>query len=125
MRAKLRESVLLGGLSFVVPFAATLLVARYPLGWDWRAAEIAGAAMSTTSLAVVYAVLVETGLNQTGIGKAIMAATFVTDIGTATALTSCSSSRPGGSCRSSASRSPWWRRCRAWSAGSSTATATA
>ena len=87
MRAKLGQSVLLGGLSFVVPFAATLLVARYALGWDWRAAEIAGAAMSTTSLAVVYAVLVETGLNQTGIGKAIMAATFVTDIGTATALT--------------------------------------
>jgi Kef-type K+ transport system membrane component KefB len=87
MRAKLKQSVLLGGLSFLLPFAATLLVARYALGWDWRAAEIAGAAMSTTSLAVVYAVLVETGLNQTEIGKAIMAATFVTDIGTATALT--------------------------------------
>jgi Kef-type K+ transport system membrane component KefB len=87
MRSKLKESMLLGGLSFLLPFAATLLVARYWLGWDWRAAEIAGAAMSTTSLAVVYAVLVETGLNRSEIGKAIMAATFVTDIGTATALT--------------------------------------
>jgi Kef-type K+ transport system membrane component KefB len=87
MRAKLEQSLLLGGLSFALPFAGALLVARYGLGWDWRAAEIAGAAMSTTSLAVVYAVLVETGLNQTDIGKAIMAATFVTDIGTATALT--------------------------------------
>jgi Kef-type K+ transport system membrane component KefB len=56
------------------------------LSWDWRAAEIGGIALSTTSLAVVYAVLVETGLNQTEIGKTIMAATFVTDFGTAAAL---------------------------------------
>ena len=87
MRDKLKQSVLLGGLSFALPFAGALLVARYVLGWDWRAAEIAGAAMSTTSLAVVYAVLVETGLNRTEIGKQIMAATFVTDLGTAAALT--------------------------------------
>jgi Kef-type K+ transport system membrane component KefB len=87
MRDKAKQSVLLGGLSFLLPFAGALLVARYGLGWDWRAAEIAGAAMSTTSLAVVYAVLVETGLNRIEIGKQIMAATFVTDIGTAAALT--------------------------------------
>ncbi len=87
MRDKLKQSVLLGGLSFLLPFAGALLFARYVVGWDWRAAEIAGAAMSTTSLAVVYAVLVETGLNRTEIGKAIMAATFVTDLGTAAALT--------------------------------------
>jgi Kef-type K+ transport system membrane component KefB len=87
MRSKLKESVLLGGLSFLLPFAGAMLIARYALGWDWRPAEIAGPALSTTSLAVVYAVLVETGLNKTEIGKSIMAATFVTDIGTATALT--------------------------------------
>ena len=51
-----------------------------------RQAEIAGIALSTTSLAVVYAVLVETGLNQTVIGKRLMSATFVTDLVTATAL---------------------------------------
>jgi Kef-type K+ transport system membrane component KefB len=87
MRDKLKQSVLLGGLSFLLPFVGALLVAWYVVGWDWRAAEIAGAAMSTTSLAVVYAVLVETGLGRTEIGKAIMAATFVTDLGTAAALT--------------------------------------
>ena len=86
MRAKLKESVLLGGLSFLLPFGATLLVAYFGLGWDLRAAEIAATAMSTTSLAVVYAVLVETGLTNTEIGKLIMAATFVTDFGTALAL---------------------------------------
>jgi Kef-type K+ transport system membrane component KefB len=55
-------------------------------GWDVRQSEIAGIALSTTSLAVVYAVLVETGLVKTELGKILMAATFVTDLGTAVAL---------------------------------------
>lgn len=87
LRAKWRESAVIGGLSFALPFGGAMLFAHYASGWDWRAAEIAGTALSTTSLAVVYAVLVETGLNTTEIGKAIMAATFVTDFGTAAALT--------------------------------------
>jgi Kef-type K+ transport system membrane component KefB len=62
------------------------LIAYGPLGWDLKAALIAGTALSTTSLAVVYAVLVETGLNSTSIGKLIMSACFVTDMGTAVAL---------------------------------------
>jgi Kef-type K+ transport system membrane component KefB len=57
------------------------------LGWQTRPALIAGIALSTTSIAVVYAVLVETGLNRAEIGKLIMAATFVTDLGTVLALT--------------------------------------
>jgi len=56
------------------------------LGWTLKASLIAGTALSTTSLAVVYAVLVETGLNSTRIGKLIMSACFVTDMGTALAL---------------------------------------
>jgi len=86
LRSRLKESVAIGGLSFALPFAASLLLARYGLGWDWKAAEIAATAMSTTSLAVVYAVLVETGLNQTAIGRLVMSATFITDFGTAAAL---------------------------------------
>jgi Kef-type K+ transport system membrane component KefB len=87
MRAKLKESALIGGLSFLAPFAATFLVTYFLVGWDLRASEIAATAMSTTSLAVVYAVLVETGLTNTEIGKLIMSATFFTDFGTAAALT--------------------------------------
>ncbi len=87
MRAKLKESALIGGLSFLIPFGATLAVTYFLVGWDLRASEIAACAMSTTSLAVVYAVLVETGLTNTEIGKLIMAATFFTDFGTAAALT--------------------------------------
>jgi Kef-type K+ transport system membrane component KefB len=86
LRERLVASLAIGGLSFALPFVGALLVARYGLGWAWPAAQIAGAAMSTTSLAVVYAVLVETGLTRTAIGKLIMAATFVTDLGTAAAL---------------------------------------
>jgi Kef-type K+ transport system membrane component KefB len=39
-----------------------------------------------TSVAVVYAVMVETGLNKTELGKIILAACFVTDLGTVLAL---------------------------------------
>lgn len=86
LRSKAKESLLVGGLSFALPFAGAALFARFVAGWDVRQAEIAGVALSTTSLAVVYAVLVETGLTSTEIGKVIMAATFVTDLGTALAL---------------------------------------
>jgi Kef-type K+ transport system membrane component KefB len=86
LRRKLRESVLIGGLSFLLPFVGAGLFAYFVAGWDLRQSEIACIAMSTTSLSVVYAVLVETGLTNTEIGKTIMAATFVTDLGTAIAL---------------------------------------
>ena len=56
------------------------------LGCDLHAAEIGGIALSTTSVAVVYAVMVETGLNRQDIGKLILAACFVTDLGTVLAL---------------------------------------
>src|SRR6059036_2526009 len=86
LRERAKESLLVGVLSFLLPFIGAGLFAYYVAGWDLRQAEIAGVALSTTSLAVVYAVLVETGLTKTEIGKVIMAATFVTDLGTAIAL---------------------------------------
>jgi Kef-type K+ transport system membrane component KefB len=85
-RREWKASLSIGFVSFFAPFAVVGLLAYYGLGWNHRQAEIAGIALSTTSLAVVYAVLVETGLNRELIGKRIMAATFVTDFGTVTAL---------------------------------------
>src|SRR6266702_6984776 len=73
--------------SFFAPFAAVGLLAYYALDWSRRQAEIGGLALSTTSLAVVYAVLVETGLNRELVGKRLMSATFVTDIATVAGLT--------------------------------------
>lgn len=86
LRERLKESFVIGGLSFLLPFAGAAAACYYGLGWSANAALIAGTALSTTSLAVVYAVLVETGLTETTIGKIIMASTFVTDFGTALAL---------------------------------------
>jgi Kef-type K+ transport system membrane component KefB len=86
LRREWKPALLIGGLSFLPPFVGVGLFARYVAGWDPRQSEIAGIALSTTSLAVVYAVLVETGLAATELGKILMAATFVTDFGTAVAL---------------------------------------
>jgi Kef-type K+ transport system membrane component KefB len=85
-RREWRASVSIGAVSFFAPFFAAGAVAYVGLGWTLKQAEIAGIALSTTSLAVVYAVLVETGLNQEVVGKRLMSATFVTDFGTAAAL---------------------------------------
>lgn len=86
LRERFKESLLIGGVSFLAPFIGAWLVCAWALGWSTPAAQIAGVALSTTSLAVVYAVLVETGLTHTPIGKLIMASTFVTDFGVALAL---------------------------------------
>jgi Kef-type K+ transport system membrane component KefB len=86
LKREWRPSITLGLVSFGAPFVVVGLLAYYGLGWNHRQAEIAGIALSTTSLAVVYAVLVETGLNRTIVGKRLMSATFVTDFGTVAAL---------------------------------------
>jgi Kef-type K+ transport system membrane component KefB len=86
LRDKLKESLLIGGFSFLVPYLAAIAYCYWIAHWTWEASLIAGCALSTTSLAVVYAVLVETGLTDSSIGKIIMASTFVTDMGTALAL---------------------------------------
>jgi Kef-type K+ transport system membrane component KefB len=76
----------IGLVSFAAPFVVCWAFAYWVLDWSGDAAKIAGIALSTTSLAVVYAVLVESGLNEARIGKRIMAATFVTDLGTVVTL---------------------------------------
>jgi Kef-type K+ transport system membrane component KefB len=81
-----KESLVLGIIGFSAPFALSWVAAQFLLGWDLRASQIAGIAMSTTSVAVVYAVMVETGLNETAVGKLILAACFVDDLGTVIAL---------------------------------------
>jgi Kef-type K+ transport system membrane component KefB len=85
-RREWRVSLSIGSVSFFAPFFAAGALAYWVLGWTSKQSEIAGIALSTTSLAVVYAVLVETGLNQELVGKRLMSATFVTDSGTVAAL---------------------------------------
>jgi len=80
------SSVTIGLMGFFAPYLGCLLLARYGLGWPWPQAQIAGIALSTTSVAVVYAVMLETGYNRTELGKIILAACFINDIGTVLAL---------------------------------------
>jgi len=80
------SSVTIGLMGFFAPYLGCLLLARYGLGWPWPQAQIAGISLSTTSVAVVYAVMVETGYNRTELGKIILAACFINDIGTVLAL---------------------------------------
>ncbi|WP_156276555.1 cation:proton antiporter [Neomoorella glycerini] len=86
LRSRFKESVAIGLLSFALPFGGAFAYAYYALGWTLPAAEIAGIALSTTSVAVVYAVMVETGLNESELGRIILAACFITDLGTVVAL---------------------------------------
>jgi Kef-type K+ transport system membrane component KefB len=86
VRRNFGASIGIGVISFFAPYLGCLLAARYLLGWTWPEAQVAGISLSTTSVAVVYAVMVETGLNKTELGKIILAACFVTDLGTVLAL---------------------------------------
>jgi Kef-type K+ transport system membrane component KefB len=86
IRRNLGASVGIGVVSFLAPYLGVLLYARYIISWSWPEAQIAGISMSTTSVAVVYAVMVETGFNKTELGKIILAACFITDLGTVLAL---------------------------------------
>jgi Kef-type K+ transport system membrane component KefB len=81
-----KASLSMGVVSFLLPLIGAFCFARYGFHWNFHASEIAGIALSTTSVAVVYAVMVETGLNRQDIGKLILAACFVTDLGTVLAL---------------------------------------
>jgi Kef-type K+ transport system membrane component KefB len=86
LRKYIRESLAIGFIAFLLPFLGAMLFARYVGDWTWPASAICGIALSTTSVAVVYAVMIETGLNEVEIGKLILAACFVNDLGTVLAL---------------------------------------
>src|SRR5664280_277466 len=86
LRKHWKASLSLGAVSFILPLTGAFCFARFIFDWNLHASEIAGIALSTTSVAVVYAVMVETGLNRQDIGKLILAACFVTDLGTVLAL---------------------------------------
>ena len=86
IRRNFWSSMSIGVVGFFAPYLGVLAYARFILDWPWPQAQIAGISLSTTSVAVVYAVMVETGFNKTQIGKIILAACFVNDLGTVLAL---------------------------------------
>jgi glutathione-regulated potassium-efflux system ancillary protein KefC len=85
-KLKWKEATAIGCAGFVFPFLACTAAAHYLLGWAVMPSWLAGVAMSTTSVAVVYAVMLEFGFNTTEYGKTILAACFINDLGTVVAL---------------------------------------
>jgi glutathione-regulated potassium-efflux system ancillary protein KefC len=85
-RRKWKEATAVGFVSFLAPFVICAVAARWLLGWSYTASLLAGIAMSTTSVAVVYAVIMEFRFNATDYGKTLLAACFITDLGTVVLL---------------------------------------
>ena len=86
IRTKWREVVVVGIVGFIAPFLGCSAFARFILHWNLQASWLAGIALSTTSMAVVYAVMLETGFNKTEFGKGVLGACFINDLGTVIAL---------------------------------------
>jgi Kef-type K+ transport system membrane component KefB len=86
LRKQLLPSTAIGAASFGAPFLAAMAFTYFFGHWTLDASKIAGIAMSTTSVAVVYAVMVESGLAGKEFGQLILAACFFTDLGTVVAL---------------------------------------
>jgi glutathione-regulated potassium-efflux system ancillary protein KefC len=86
MRREWKQATVVGLVAFAAPFLGCAAVARWVIGWSSDASWLAGIALSTTSVAVVYAVMLEFGLNRTDYGKIVLAACFVNDLATVLAL---------------------------------------
>jgi Kef-type K+ transport system membrane component KefB len=86
MKSKIKEVSVIGIIGFTAPFIGCFLISYYLIGWSLQASLLCGIALSTTSMAVVYAVMLEYGFNKTDFGKGILGSCFVNDLGTVIAL---------------------------------------
>src|SRR5512146_2817554 len=60
-RTNWKEATIVGLVGFFAPFLGATAIAHYLLHWTVRSSWLAGVALSTTSVAVVYAVMLELG----------------------------------------------------------------
>jgi Kef-type K+ transport system membrane component KefB len=86
LRSRWKETMTIGLIAFVAPFLGCTAAAYYLLHWGVQASWLCGIALSTTSVAVVYAVMLEFGLNKTNYGKTVLAACFINDLATVLVL---------------------------------------
>jgi len=86
LKSKFKEITIVGLVGFFAPFIGATLVAFYILDWSLKASLLTGIALSTTSMAVVYSVMLEYGLNKTVFGKSLLGSCFVNDLGTVIGL---------------------------------------
>jgi Kef-type K+ transport system membrane component KefB len=85
-KANWQEATGVGLVGFTAPFLGCAAAAHFLLGWGSQESWLAGVALSTTSVAVVYAVMLESGLSRTDYGKTLLAACFINDLATVMAL---------------------------------------
>jgi Kef-type K+ transport system membrane component KefB len=85
-RKNWKEASAIGLVGFFAPFFGCCAAAYWILGWGPQQSWLTGVALSTTSVAVVYAVMLEYGFNKTEYGKIVLAACFINDLGTVLAL---------------------------------------
>ena len=85
-RRNWKEATAVGLIGFFAPFFGCAAAAYWILGWGPQQSWLAGVALSTTAVAVVYAVMLEYGFNKTDYGKIVLAACFINDLGTVLAL---------------------------------------
>ncbi len=86
LKSRWKETTAIGLIAFFAPFLGCAAAAYWLLHWSVDASWLAGIALSTTSVAVVYAVMLEFGLNKTDYGKMVLAACFINDLATVLAL---------------------------------------
>ncbi|MDD5456419.1 MAG: cation:proton antiporter [Candidatus Margulisbacteria bacterium] len=86
LKKNFKVCFIIGFFSFIIPFIGCFSFAYFFLHWNTASSLITGIALSETSLAVVYSVLIEMGLSNTYIGNILMATTFVTNMFVALSL---------------------------------------
>ena len=86
LKSRWKETTAVGLIAFFAPFLGCAAAAYWLLDWSVDASWLAGIALSTTSVAVVYAVMLEFGFNKTDYGKTVLAACFINDLATVVTL---------------------------------------
>ncbi|MGA2874909.1 MAG: cation:proton antiporter, partial [Nitrososphaerales archaeon] len=80
LRKQAKQSFGIGTMAFVAPLIGVIGFLTLLTNWTWEAKLAGGLALTTTSVAVVYAVLSEYEIIKTPTAKTIIAVTFVNDI---------------------------------------------
>lgn len=86
MRKNLSECIGIGVGSFLISFVLVFIACNYLLNWPLKSALLVATALSETSIAIVYSIILDMEFSGRKIGTILMGSTFITNICTATAL---------------------------------------
>ncbi|RLG13708.1 MAG: hypothetical protein DRN71_04365 [Candidatus Nanohalarchaeota archaeon] len=86
LKKNAKSSMVIGSASFLVPFLAVYLLTIYFLHYSFEQALLTGIALSTTSIAIVYPMLLKSKERLDDIGKKILSAAMIVDLLSMTTL---------------------------------------